>query len=266
MSSENSTTELSVIRDSDLQISQPSNSFGNAASFEHFQRVALMLAKSELIPAIFQKKPENVMIALELANRVGASPLMVMQNLYIVHGKPAWSSQFLIATLNASGKFSSLRYEEDEANGGRTRAVATEKKSGEVCYGAWVSMEMAKAEGWEGKTGSKWKTMPELMRRYRAAAFFTRQFAPEISMGINSYEEAVEISSQPLQPIKAQEEVQADTELDRFIKVIEACDTIEKLNKQRKHLTKYPEASQVFLDKETLLENGEIVYNQTANV
>ena len=74
--------------------------FTNKDTFEHSQRVAMMLTKSELVPDTFRDKPANVMIALEIATRIGASPLMVMQNLYIVHGRPAWSSQFLIATLS----------------------------------------------------------------------------------------------------------------------------------------------------------------------
>ena len=50
-------------------------------------------------------------------------------------------------------------------------------------------MQMAKDEGWYGKAGSKWKTMPELMLQYRSAAFFQRTYAPEISMGMQTVEE-----------------------------------------------------------------------------
>jgi hypothetical protein len=45
------------------------------------------------------------------------------------------------------------------------------------------------------KAGSKWKTMPELMMRYRAAAFFGRLYAPEITMGMHSVEEVVDITT-----------------------------------------------------------------------
>lgn len=190
--------QMEVIN-TDLPMIAPINSsisvFGNKEVFEHNQRVASMLSKSALVPKDFQGNVANCMIALEMAQRIGASPLMVMQNLYIVHGRPAWSSQFLIATLNASGRFSALRYESDNENGGRTRAYAKDLITGEICYGAWVSMEMAAAEGWAGKNGSKWKTMPELMRNYRAAAFFTRQYAPEVSMGIMTADEASDIQT-----------------------------------------------------------------------
>lgn len=198
-----------------------SNFFGNKEIFEHAQRVAMMLSKSDLVPKEFKNNVGNCIVALEMATRVGASPLMVMQNLYIVHGKPAWSSAFLIATVNACGKFSPLRYQEDEVEGGRTRAWAEEKGTGEKLYGVWVSMTMAKAEGWVDKNGSKWKTMPELMRRYRAASFFARQFAPEISMGIHTQEEIQDI---PFQEIKV------DKEAERLELLVNDCQTPEEVD------------------------------------
>jgi hypothetical protein len=180
-------TELQKV---DVQIS----SFGSKESFEHIQRVASMFSKSDMVPKRYQNNVGNCIIALEMANRMSANILMVMQNLDVIQGKPGWSSKFLIATLNSCGKFSPLRYEEDEKDGGRTRAFAIDKATGDVLYGIWVSMNMAKAEGWIDKTGSKWKTMPELMRRYRAASFFTNQFAPEVSMGLSTIEEVIDIT------------------------------------------------------------------------
>jgi hypothetical protein len=176
------------------------STFGNKEGFEHSMRVAKALSVSDLVPAQYKGNISNCLIALDVARRVGASELMVMQNLYIVHGKPAWSAQFLIATLNACRKFSPLRYEEDEKNGGRCRGVAIDLSTGEKLEGVWVTMEMAHAEKWVDKAGSKWKTMPQLMMRYRAAAFFTRQFAPEVSMGIMTHEEVYDITNIQTKP------------------------------------------------------------------
>jgi len=54
-------------------------------------------------------------------------------------------------------------------------------------------MQMAKDEGWLGKQGSKWKTMPELMLMYRAAAFFGRLYAPDVTMGMQTTQEIADI-------------------------------------------------------------------------
>jgi len=168
--------------------------FSNGKAFDHVQRIAVMFSKSDLVPKKFQNNVGNCIIAIEMAQRMGASNLMVMQNLDVIQGKPGFSSTFLIACINACGKFSPLRYEEDNEEGRRCRAWAFDKANQEKIYGAWVSMNMAKLEGWLDKNGSKWKTMPELMMRYRAAAFFQRQFAPEISMGLHTVEEIIDIT------------------------------------------------------------------------
>jgi hypothetical protein len=165
------------------------------AQFEHAQRIAKVLSSSDLVPTQYKNNVANTLVALEMANRMGASPLMVMQNLHIIHGRPSWGSSFIIASLNSCGRFTTLRFQGD-AN--KCKAVATDKATGEVLEGPTVSLEMAKAEGWLDKAGSKWKTMPELMLKYRAAAFFGRLYAPEVLMGMQTSEEVIDIT--PIQP------------------------------------------------------------------
>lgn len=183
------------------------HAFASIEMFENAQRMAMCLCKSTIVPEGYRGDSAvgNCVIALEISNRIGANVLAVMQNLYIVHGKPAWSSQFLISCVNASRRFSPLRYkmtgEKDKDTWGCI-AWATDK-TGEVLESPEVTIKMAKDEGWYGKNGSKWKTIPELMLRYRAATFFTRLYAPEITMGIITREEihdAVEIEAEVVAP------------------------------------------------------------------
>lgn len=160
--------------------------------FELMQRAAKAFASSSLVPQQYQGNMPNCMIALEMANRMGASPLMVVQNLHIVHGRPGWSAQFLIATFNNNGKYSALRYEFFGEKGKDTwgcRAWAIEKATGEKLVGADVTVALAKLEGWYEKNGSKWKTMPQQMLMYRAASWFIRSYAPEIAMGLHTADE-----------------------------------------------------------------------------
>lgn len=167
------------------------------SAFALAQRKAKAFASSSLVPQAYRDNIPNVLIAMEIAQRIGANELMVMQSLYIVQGKPSWSSQFLIATVNASGRFTPLRFEthgEDPAHKDyRVRAYATDKESGERCDGPWVTWKMVEAEGWLSKNGSKWKTLPGLMFPYRAAGFWTRLYCPEISMGILTREEVDDV-------------------------------------------------------------------------
>jgi len=180
--------------------------FSQKDSFEHAQRVAKMLSSSTLIPARFQKDVANTMIALEMANRLGAAPLMVMQNLYVVHGNPAWSGQFIIAAINSCKKFHDLEFEiQGEGMDLWCRAFADDRRTGRIKKGAKVSMQMAKAEGWIDKNGSKWKTMPEQMIMYRAASFFGRIHCPDVLMGMYSVEEVEDFT------------VMSDSTMDEYI-------------------------------------------------
>jgi len=155
-------------------------------------KAAKFLASSDIVPEqTYKGKPANCLIALDMANRMNISPLMVMQNLYIVKGKPAWSGSFCVAAINGCGKFSPLKFVNDGDGG--VYAKATRLSDGELCKGATITMQMAKDEGWLQKTGSKWKTMPEQMMMYRAASFFARAFCPEVLMGIQTIEEVQDV-------------------------------------------------------------------------
>ena len=175
-----------------------SPSFTDTIAFEHSQRVAKMLSSSNLIPKEYQGNIQNTMIALEMANRIGASPLMVMQNLYIVHGKPSWSSSFIIAAINNCKRFTPLRFKKKgEGDSLTCQAWANDLNTNQKLEGPVVSMEMAKKEGWVGRAGSKWQTMPELMIMYRAAAFFGRLYSPDILMGMHTVDEVQDIGEKP---------------------------------------------------------------------
>ncbi len=171
-------------------------SFFDLQGFELMQRVAKMFASSPLVPEIYRNDVASCTIAINLAQRLNADILMVMQNLYIVHGNPGWSSKFLIASVNTCGRFESLRYEwkgKPGADDFGCRAWTVEKSTGERLNGVWVDWKMVKAEGWSKRSGSKWLTMPDQMFVYRAAAFWQRAYAPEISMGLSTAEELADV-------------------------------------------------------------------------
>lgn len=169
--------------------------FGSEKSFLLIQRAATLLSKSSLVPKDFQNNLPNCVVALNMAHRIGADPLMVMQNLYVVYGRPSWSAQFLIATFNTCGRFEAIRYKwigERGKDSFGCVAWTVERASGEVLEGSEVTIELAKKEGWHGKTGSKWQTMPQQMLMYRAAAWLVRAYAPELAMGLHTAEEVTD--------------------------------------------------------------------------
>lgn len=185
-------TSLADLREPAQTAQAVAVSMDTVGGFETMQRIAKLFASSSIVPQNYRGNIANSFIAVDMAMRMGANPLLVMQNLYIVHGTPAWSAQFLIATFNKSGRFSAIRYEFQGKEGKDDwgcRASATELATGEKLEGPLITINMAKKEGWYGKAGSKWQTMPEQMLRYRAASWFVRAYAPEIAMGLQTVEE-----------------------------------------------------------------------------
>jgi hypothetical protein len=199
----------------------PVATFGDADAYRVVLDQAKKLAQSTIVPEAYRGNEGNCLIAIECATRIGASPFMVMQNLHIIGGRPSWSSSFIIAAINACGRFSPLRFDVTKRGNGmltyeqwtgprgqRSKvtksaeatlyscvAWAMDRATGERLDGVEVTTEMAAAEGWWGKDDSKWRTMPELMIRYRAAAFFGRLYAPDILLGMQTAEEAEDIVS-----------------------------------------------------------------------
>jgi hypothetical protein len=176
--------------------------FSGIAAFDAAQRMAKALCSSTLVPKDYQGQQglANSLIALEIASRMRLSPLVVMQNMTPIHGRPTWSSKFLIATVNASGRFSPLRFVFDnKEQPTRCHAVATDKATGEVLEGETITLELARKEGWwsrkdrQGNETSKWQTMTGQMLRYRAAAWWANVYCPEIALGLMTQEEALDI-------------------------------------------------------------------------
>ncbi len=179
----------------------------NESKFELAQRQAAALSSSDLVPTQFRNNVPNCLIAMEIAERIGSSIFATMQHLYIVHGKPAFDSTFLIATVNASGRWKPLKFKfsgkENTDNWG-CRAYSEDRETGEECQGPLITITLAKKEGWYDKKGSKWQTMPELMLHYRAAAFWTRIYAPELSLGMHTVEEVGDIQQTQAQVVSTE--------------------------------------------------------------
>lgn len=207
--------------------------------FEVTQRMAKMYSESTIVPEVYKGNVGNCAIALDMAMRMKVNPLMVMQNLDIVRGKPSFSSKFLIATVNISGRFTSLKFKKkilgkvgvikyrdnvwdasikknrqvikdfDGSNLDNIECVAFAKdlSTGEVLESDPVSISLAVQEGWYTKDGSKWVTMPMLMLSYRAAAFWTRLYCPEISMGFLTKEEIDDIQEAEYIEVKSKDKL-----------------------------------------------------------
>ena len=178
--------------------------FADSESFQKLFNIGKMWASSDLVPSAYRGKPMDCTIAVDMANRMGISPMMVMQNLYVVKGNPQWSGQACMSLIKADSQFKNVHHVytgEKGTDSWGCYVSAIKRSTGEEVRGPEVTIKMVKDEGWYDKPGSKWKTMPELMLVYRAAAFFARIHSPNTLMGCAVEGEIEDI--QPAEPPKA---------------------------------------------------------------
>lgn len=182
-----------------LTVKQPTavgSVWTDTKEYNRIGQMAQMISKSNLVPQSYQGKPEDCFLALQFAVRLGMEPLTVMQNLYVVKGKPSWSGQFCMALIRANPAFSNVRLVYTGTKGTDNRGAyvtAIRVSDGSVVDGTEITMAMAKSEGWTSNT--KWRSMPEQMLGYRAAAFFARLHCPEALLGIQTAEEVEDVDA-----------------------------------------------------------------------
>jgi len=166
----------------------------NQEGFAHAQRLAKMFASSTLVPDHLRGKVADVTIALLMARRLGEDPLIIMQSMFVVHGKAGWSAQYVIGRANRSGVFRgriSWRVQ-GEGDSLEVTAYAVLADTGEE-VSFEVSMAMAHAEGWSTRKGNKYGSLPHLMLRYRSAVYLVRLYCPEVMLGIPTSDEIEDV-------------------------------------------------------------------------
>ena len=240
--------------------------FGN---FIEAMNAADLLARSAIVPDLYryvdsngnhnQNANANCLLALNMAQRMGYDPLMIMQNLYVIKGRPAWSSQFVTAAINCCGRFTALNYEEKDLGKKEVKyyndivkiddmscvAWAIDKSTGERVESIAITIEMAVKEGWYTKKDSKWKTMAKQMLRYRAAAFFGRSYVPDILMGIYPKDEVEDFLD--VAPAPAPQQQLPCYDIKPLLEQIEAITTLEQVRPLGEHIKELSENPNVNL-------------------
>ena len=165
--------------------------------FSEEWRIATQLAKSSIIPDNYKNKPENVVIALGMAQQLDLTPFTVMQNLNIIKGKTSWSGSFCKTLIEKTRRFKDLELNYIGQKGTDSYGCylsATRISDGKIINGPEVTMKMAKEEGWT--TNKKWLTLTDLMLAYRCQSFFARLHCPEAMSGVYTTEEIEDINKE----------------------------------------------------------------------
>ena len=140
--------------------------------------VADKLHESNLYPAI--KNAAGMFAIVEYGRELGVGPMMALQNISMISGKPSAGGQLMLALAVSRG----VRYQVLEES--RTGCSILFERGG-IKYTATFDEADAKAAGLLNK--KNWQTFPKDMYFWRAVAKGVRRIAPEAIMGLYTPEE-----------------------------------------------------------------------------
>ena len=167
----------------DQTTDQPSTEVATAEVVEHRgqlserMRYAQALASASLLPQAYRAKPANVLLAMEYGDALGIAPMVAIQTIHVIEGKPTASAQLIGALVRRAGHRLRVR-------GDALHAVAEITRADDPDYtftSEWT-LERAKGAGLLGK--NVWRQYPESMLKARAITEVARDACPEVLAGV----------------------------------------------------------------------------------
>lgn len=178
----------------------------NPSTLDQAMKLAEMVANSDLVPKDFRGKPGNVLIAMQMGRELGMPPLMALQNIAVINGRPAIWGDLQLAVVIKHPEYEGHKEDFDETT---MTAVCTVKRRGKAAATRRFSMQDAEQAGLTKKDGP-WRQYPKRMLQMRARAFALRDTFADALKGIQQVEEVRDIEkpaefevthSEPAQPM-----------------------------------------------------------------
>lgn len=157
--------------------------FLTPANLSEAMKIADILANSDFVPKDYQRKPGNILVALQWGAEIGLQPLQALQNIACINGRPAIWGDAMLALVRQSGLLESIDEEQTDEI-----ATCTIKRRGEKERVVTFSMADAKRAGLSGKAGP-WTQYPKRMMQSRARAYALRDIFPDVLKGMAVAEE-----------------------------------------------------------------------------
>lgn len=137
------------------------------------------LARADLLPANYRRKPGNVLLAVEFGEMLGTHPLTAIQQVHVIEGKLSASAELMRAlALRAGHKVRVLRHDAEAATVAVIRADDPDHAT-ETTF----TIDDARRAGLTGK--GPWKSYPAAMLLARATSAAIRAACPEVLMGVS---------------------------------------------------------------------------------
>jgi len=150
-----------------------------------------LMAESEMVPKIYQKKPGNVAVAILAGHPMGLNPFAACQSFAVINGTPSLYGDALLGIVKGSGLLSKIN-ESISEDGNVATCYITRRGEDPICR--TFTMDEAKKAGLLSKQGP-WQSYPKRMLQMRARAFALRDVFPDILRGIGIAEEQSDMAA-----------------------------------------------------------------------
>ena len=181
-----------------VKVPTASVNFLTPTNLQEAMQIADLLAGSDIVPKDYQRKPGNILVAMQWGAEIGLQPLQALQNIAVINGRPTVWGDAMLALVRSSGLLEFIREELSE-NG--LEATCTVKRKGQEPVVSKFSMEDAKKAGLAGKQGP-WTQYPKRMLKLRARSYALRDEFTDVLKGMAITEEEMdkEIDITPASP------------------------------------------------------------------
>lgn len=139
---------------------------------------ARALAGSNMLPAHYRDKPENLLYAIEYADMLNVPPLVAVTGIHVIQGQPSASASLIASLVRRAGH--KLRVERFE---GGARATIIRADDPEFPHVVEFTMADAERAGLLSKNPN-WKARPAVMCEWRAVSACARLAASEVLFGV----------------------------------------------------------------------------------
>lgn len=150
-------------------------------AWEIERQQATTFVQSGLLPFAI-KTPEQALTIIAMGKALGIQPIVALNQINVVNGKPTIAPQLMLALIRKSGEMQDMRVDDDG-----TACTVTMTRKGESPHVETFSMDDAKAMQFSGK--DNWQKQPKTMRKWRAIAAACRIVFPDVIWGMYTPEE-----------------------------------------------------------------------------
>lgn len=187
--------------------------------YEHYQKVAVMLSKSGVIPTAYKGKPEDIFVAMAMGYQLGFPIEQSLQDIAVVNGRPClWGDGLLSLALNHPD-CQSINEEPiiDPKNNSVVGYRCTVIRKGHAPHVKQFTLQDAVVAGLLSR-GTVWKSYPERMLQMRARSFAIRDKFADALRGLRIAE--IEEEDSRIIDAEVAVTVQGETQVDKIKSIL----------------------------------------------